>query len=67
MKREYSTHTYIQPNDKGKPCMSLGSLLSDVADLASLRELDVHLPGLSNRPAKGRQKVRITLTVEEVK
>ena len=57
---------YIDPNDAGRPCMSLPSLLADVASMAGFDRMPEHYGGISNRPAKGRKKVLVTITVESV-
>jgi hypothetical protein len=56
---------YIETNDVGKPCMSLSVLASEVAFTAGFGALESHYPGVTKRPAKGRRKVRIVVTIED--
>lgn len=60
-----SKTAYIETNDKGNPCQSLAQLATEVAHSARLNEL-WNYAGLNSRPAPGRRKVKITITVEEV-
>lgn len=65
MKR--SKIVYIDPNDAGRPCQTIGQLLGDVVDAAQLSRPDHQYVGVSTRAAKGRRKVRITIIVEPVR
>lgn len=64
--KKRSAFTYIERRDDGRPSQTLTQLCAELAGAAHFGEFDSHIPGLSNRPAKGRVKVRVTLTVERV-
>ena len=57
---------YIEPDNAGEPCCTLADLLVEVADNAGLKNMPLNYCGMANKPAKGRRKVKITITVEAV-
>lgn len=57
---------YIETNNAGKPCYTLAKLATEVAHTAHLDSVTWHYAGINNRPAAGRRKVKITVTVEDI-
>ncbi len=55
---------YIETNSEGAPCGSLQEFAQEMAENARLDNLFMYC-GLTPRPAQGRRKVRLTVTVED--
>lgn len=55
---------YIENNLKGKPCVTPAALLRDIWNGAA--DLNTAPLGTTGRPGKGRKKLQVTVTIEEV-